>query len=274
MTRRLLSLVLLLLVLPTVWLSARSAHAADGALDSRLAAATEAFAKAGAADGIEARKSAYRRAAGLYDRALATGHRNGGLEYNVANAWFLAGDMGRAILHYRRALQLRPGDPQFEANLATARSRREDQIEAGSGRAVLETLFFWHGALSLPTKRGVGIAAYVLAFGLLGLLSLRPQLRSLRTVQISAFALLVIASALIVSAWVEAAHDADRQDAVLVADVMPLRKGDGFGYPPRFENPLHAGAEILVLEERGDWVRVALPDGKDGWLPITAIERI
>lgn len=250
------------------------ARGEDVTIEERLSTAAEAFARAGAAEGMDARKQAYRSAATQFEQVLAGGHRNGALEYNTGNAWFLAGDVGRAILHYRRALVLRPGDPQIEANLATARSRRLDEIEAGSGQAFLETVFFWHAALTLPTKRTAGLLAYLLAFGLFGWAAWRAAPESRRAIRVGGSVAMVLAVALVVSAWVEAAQSAAREDAVLLADEMPLRKGDGFGYPSRYENPLHAGAEFRVIEQRGDWARVALPDGKEGWVPLPSLERV
>src|SRR5262249_18396747 len=47
---------------------------------------------------------------------------SGNLYFNVGNAWFKAGDVGRAILDWERARRLVPGDPDLLANLGWARS--------------------------------------------------------------------------------------------------------------------------------------------------------
>lgn len=265
---------LLLLLLVVAMLPAGPAWSRDESTrhSAELSAAAESFAKAGAVDGTQARQDAYRAAARAFESVIAAGHVNGALEYNTANAWFLAGDVGPAILHYRRALRLRPGDPEIEANLATARSRRMDRIESASGDAVLDTVFFWHGRMSLPAKRRGGLVLYALGFALLALVAWRRS--SPRIVLIAGLGCLVIAAALLVSAGIESTDLVARQDAVVLADEMPLRKGDGYAYPPRYENPLHTGAEVRIVEERGGWVRVVLPNGNEGWLPVSAVERV
>jgi len=266
---------LMLVLLALAALAMPRALAADAEVETRLAAAAEAFAKAASVPDLETRRNAFRGAAGLFEEALASGHQNGALEYNTANAWFLAGDTGRSILHYRRALRLRAGDPQFEENLAAARARRCDQIEDAGGRAFLETVFFWHRGLTRRTKVRGGLAAWLAAFLLLLPWAWRRRndgrARLARRFAVVAF---VVALALGLSAAVESLDASGRAAAVVLVDEVELRKGDGFGYPARYENPLHAGAEVEVLEERGGWVRIELPDGKDGWVSADSVERI
>ncbi len=261
-------IVFALLALP------RPARAADGVVE-RVAAATEAFRNATVLEGTEERSLSYRRAAELYDAALDVGPQNGALEYNAGNAWFLAGDPGRAILHYRRALLVRPGDARVLANLDTARSRRRDRFEETSTRALTETLFFWHSGLSLGTKIPLALAAWALGFGLLALHAwLRPHRVGRPDLGRAGALLLVVALAIGISATVEMSARATRDAAVIVADEIALRTGDGTSYPERYENPVHAGAEVRLIEVRAGWVDIELPDGKRGWIPAESAERI
>ena len=50
-------------------------------------------------------------AAALYQALADAGAEDGTLYYNLGNACFKAGDLGRAILNYRRAQALLPRDP-------------------------------------------------------------------------------------------------------------------------------------------------------------------
>src|SRR5206468_976205 len=61
-------------------------------------------------------------AAAEYEKILAAGYESGNLYFNLGNAWFRAGDTGRAILEYERARRLLPRDPDTRANLGYARS--------------------------------------------------------------------------------------------------------------------------------------------------------
>ena len=252
----------------------RPARAADGVV-ARVASATAAFREATDLEGTEERAQAYRRAAELYDAALDVGPQNGALEYNAGNAWFLAGDSGRAILHYRRALLVRPGDARVVANLDTARSRRRDRFEETSARVLTETLFFWHSGLSLGTKIPIALAAWALGFGLLTLhVWLRPRRAGRQGLGRAGTLLLAVAFAIGISAAIELSARSARDTAVIVAEEVALRTGDGTSYPERYENPVHAGAEVRLIEVRAGWMDIELPDGKRGWIPAESAERI
>jgi tetratricopeptide (TPR) repeat protein len=65
---------------------------------------------------------AYEDAAREYQRLLESGIESGNLFFNLGNAYFKVGDVGRAILNYERAALFMPSDPDLAANLAYARS--------------------------------------------------------------------------------------------------------------------------------------------------------
>ena len=47
-----------------------------------------------------------------------------------------------------------------------------------------------------------------------------------------------------------------------------MRKGDGEGFAKSFVEPLHAGTEFELVEQRGRWYHVELADGRRCWVPI------
>src|SRR3982751_6726148 len=56
-----------------------------------------------------------------YQSLVQAGQWSAPLFYNLGNAYFRAGDFGRAILNYERAWALQPQHPESLANLAVAR---------------------------------------------------------------------------------------------------------------------------------------------------------
>ena len=53
---------------------------------------------------------------------------------------------------------------------------------------------------------------------------------------------------------------------VIVAEEVVVRKGNGESYTPQLPQPLHAGTEFIVLEERGSWLAIQLDNGISGWI--------
>ncbi len=213
----------------------------------------------------------YRRAALRYEQLLGElGVQSAKLHYNLANTYHQLEDIGRAILHYRRAERLDPNDANVRRNLDYARTRRQDRLERAGGGQALETLLFWHYEFSPAARVRLFAGAWVLFWG--GLL-----VRLWGKAWVPREALLglgLAACLLLVSMAYEAAAEGQAVAGVVVAPDTVARQGDGPGYEPSFEDPLHSGAEFEVLEERPDWLHVELPDGRRCWLAARDLELV
>ena len=73
------------------------------------------------------RQGDYFEAAARYENVLKQGIRNGFLYYNLGNAYFKAGEIGRSVLAYERALRLVPGDEDVRVNLRFVNAMKVDR---------------------------------------------------------------------------------------------------------------------------------------------------
>lgn len=218
--------------------------------------------------GTNEAQSLYHSALAGFESLVDGGVRNGRLFYNLANTYLRLGDVGRAILNYKRALKLMPGDVQVQRNLDFARKRCEVRIRKPASSAMVETLLFWHFGTSTAARSRIALAAYslfwLLALGSLFLPRRIPALSWLKVVTA------VLAIAVGTSAIWDIRPSAQRE-GVLISEDIVVRKGNGEYYDPQFEKPLPAGVEFQMLERRQDvdgrnWYRIQLSDGKDGWI--------
>ena len=60
----------------------------------------------------------YSKAIDAYEIILSSGQRNAALYYNLGNAYYKNGKIGKAVLNYERAKRLRPQDPAIRYNLS------------------------------------------------------------------------------------------------------------------------------------------------------------
>ena len=175
------------------------------------------------------------------------------------NAALGAQEIGRATLAYRRALHLDPDHHRARKNLAWLRDRAPAWVPRPPERGAIDSLFFWHHTLSVSQRFLLGAAAFAA-----GLLLLAPwsdrRAKLLRRLAVPA---LVIWFATTLSAFL--APDPSRNGVVL-SDGTVLRSADSLGASPALANPLPAGTELRVLENRGNWIRIALADGTRGWI--------
>lgn len=209
------------------------------------------------------RSEKIRQAATLYERIIAEkGIRNGHLYYNLGNCHFHLGQLGHAILSYRRAEKLIPNDADLKQNLQSARSRRTDAIQNSQVRSIYETLFFWHYRLSLGTKLLLFSVAFSMIWVLLlvKLLFVGAGLRWLLVLSLL-FAVGSGASAAVASFAAESV-----KSGVILGETTVPRKGPGESYAESFKKPLHEGTEFRVLERQGEWIRAELNNGIVCWL--------
>ena len=284
--------LLVTVLLPSLWTAGSAAAQSSPAIGPAawLPAAERHFAAgnelAGAGREAEAEQE-FRAALLRYEGAAeALGRSNGFLLYNIGNTYLRLGDVGRAILHYREAQRFIPADPNLRQSLRHARSLRRDRIGTDAAGSVLRLVFFWHHTWPLQLRMGLFLAAanllWLLALlralgAFLGTVAALPKSlarlgrhvrRSVATALVAAAGVIAVAAG--GSAAVELLVPVP-DTAVVLASEVTARRGDSDAYEPSFTTPLHAGTELLVLEERNDWLHVALADGRRAWLPAHAV---
>lgn len=203
-----------------------------------------------------------------FETLLDSGVRNAALEYNLGNAYFRAGDLGRSILHYLRARRLDPGHTRLNANLEYVRRQVEPLIPASAQRRLVERLMFWTNLVSLRQRFWMAVLGSTAGWALLAVVSRRRSGTLLGT----GCVLAGLGAANAASCVWQLHQEATSPPAVVVAGGQLLRTGRGEAYEPVLRETLGAGVEVRVLEHRGGWVEVRLANDVTGWLPESAIE--
>jgi len=243
-----------------------SAHAAMNRDDSLLlfSQANQTFSKANETKDPQQAAALYEKAILDYEKIIEEGGiKNAKLYYNLANAYILSNNIGKAILNYRKAQLLDNSDTDIYKNLNFARSKRPDKIAVSSQKKILERLFFWHYDFSTKTRfivGGISFAVFCIWLTIKLWLIRWPATKIVCTLS----ALLALAMIISVAAeYITAAHNLG---GVIIAESVIARQGDGNNYPQSFNEPLHAGVEFDVLEQRSGWLHIRLADGHDAWI--------
>ena len=205
----------------------------------------------------------YQKAILRFERIVREGNiQNGQLYYNIANSYFRLGDIGKAILNYKKAALYIPNDINLNQNLAHARQQRIDKIEEKPETQVLKTVLFWHYDFSTQIRSTLFILCFILFWAALSIKIFFPQKIPRWTMLCcAAISLLFFASLM-----VDALDDKHNTGVILAKEVM-ARKGDGENYQPSFKDPLHSGTEFRLIENRNLWYLIELHDGQQCWIP-------
>ncbi len=213
---------------------------------------------------LYARKD-YAGAVRAYQQALAAGP-NADAGYNLGNAWFKSGKIGKAIVAYRRAWYLEPRDADIAANLAFARGYRVDKVltlPSPLARGLDRALHF----LSVREAAWLAAACFALAALSLSLWILRRW-----TAFLAAAAVLAVLFGLCLGSQQAWLGEVSARPAVVVVPEVSAQSGPG----EEFKQILlvHDGTEVRVREARGGYLLVQLPGGSGGWVPKDAVEPV
>lgn len=206
----------------------------------------------------------------VWEKLADEGTVSGPLYFNLGNAYYRSGQVGKSILYYERARTLLPRDEDVVSNLDLARLAVADKIDA----PVKLVIWKWiDGVRDYVTLRelawllyGLGIlAAGSMAVWMVSAGSLRRFFKPVMTVLLSLF----IAAALWYS-W-RAALDA-RTWAIVMPERSVVYSGPDESSAELFV--LHEGTKVQTGETLGEWIRARLADGRQGWMRLPDIEEI
>ena len=179
--------------------------------------------------------------------------------FNLGNAHYRNGNLGKAILAYREAQRRAPRDPDIRANLGFAAQSAGIELPARKPPAALLLDF------SRAEWLGFGAICFWLLAGALAAWILWPRFRF-----VSRPAAAVLAALLLLALVGLALHrDLDRTPE----GVVMAREQKILSSPLETSTPLLAvpeGAIVRMLESRGTWVEVRT-DAARGWLPAAAL---
>jgi len=211
------------------------------------------------------------RAASLYEQLVnEKGVRNGYLYYNSANCYFHLGQVGKAILNYRRAEKLTPNYSDLKQNIKSALARRKDRIEKSQIRSIAQTLFFWHNLMSLRTK----ITLFSSLFSVIWILLLVKLFLRRPIVKWGVVVCIFVTVVFGVSAALDVYADRSVRFGVILSEATTPRKGPGESYAESFKEPLHEGTEFRLRDAQGEWFLVELDNGKLCWVISKHVELI
>ena len=214
----------------------------------------------------------YSEAIEIYESIRGSGVEDGVLYYNLGNAYFKAGRLGYAILSYRRALKLMPGDADVRANLAFA----EELVSSGLEPPPLPLFVRWIVDLYQTARPGFLAQALSFAFVVGGLsftiflLDRWPGLRTAAVVVLTASGVAALLSGASLIAKLRA--ESNRIEAIVVTENAYVRSGPLESSPRLAE--IHEGLEVRILGEREGFLQVSLANGLTGWVPREQVERI
>lgn len=221
----------------------------------------------------------YKQAVKYYLLAIGEGASNGHVYYNLGNAYYRLGKIGRAISAYRRAQKQLPRDADIAANLALARRKTIDQLKSDGEISIsgfVGRFFSWTTHLSVYEQK------LLLVFSFLTFVTvfIFETFFSNHFLQIARYLSLAFSFLFFVisTSFYRGVSDeirfkmpgSEKSFAVITEEKAKVYSGDGNTYQVVFV--LHDGAEVSLGEQRDGWVEVLLPSGRKGWVEVSNVD--
>jgi tetratricopeptide (TPR) repeat protein len=189
----------------------------------------------------------YAAAIRAYEKILDQGLASGPLYFNLGNAYFKSGKLGKAVVNYERAKRWMPRDNDLRANLNYAQGLVKYALPMQSSNISLDEL------------------SLILA-GLFLLLVILIFFRRRYTF------IVILLIFIFVAGLVARKVDLIGKEAVVCVESVSAR------FEPRQDATVHyslyEGAKISIVARDGNWVKVKRSDGQLGWMETSAVESI
>jgi tetratricopeptide (TPR) repeat protein len=213
----------------------------------------------------------YADAIAHFENAAKQGQVSASLYYNLGNAYYKTDEIGRAMLNYERARRLAPNDADIDFNLQVAQLRVVDKIAFPETDYLSKVFRSFKNMLTLPQWTLVAIILYVLLAALLIIRLLVKNTLSL----IARHAVLPVLIVLIVASFflgLRIHEDMTIKEAIILEKTVAVLSGPLADATEVFA--LHEGVKVRIMDRSGEYVRIRLSDGKDGWVAGRTLETI
>jgi len=187
--------------------------------------------------------------------------KNSKLFYNIGNTYYKLGEIGEAILWYRKAQMLAPRDVNIRDNLAFVRSLRIDSLEEKEVSRLLRTILFFH--YKIPHSIRVILFCIGAAAAWTAASYYLWKRKGLAVMLVSA----CIGMIFFISITVDSLLEKQSPGGVITVQEVTARKGDNETYESSFTEPLHEGVEFVLVDTRPGWYYIELPDSSRTWVP-------
>lgn len=212
----------------------------------------------------------YQNALNYYQMIEGEGLVSADLYYNIGNTYFKLEDNPHAILYYEKALKIDPAHKDALNNLSICNSLILDKIEVVPEFIIVTWIRQVKYLFSANVWAWLTVA---LVFVTALLLLLFKFGRSGRKVSF-VFACIVFFFAICTFAFsISAKSDAVKVDeAIVIAPVASIKSSPGDAGKSIFV--LHEGTKVSILDDLGEWRKIELSDGRQGWVLDNSIEEI
>lgn len=217
-------------------------------------------------------KEEYENAVQFFERALTTEYKSAACYINLGLAYHKSGDLGRTVLSFEKALRIDPGNATAKQNLMAARQLISTEIKASK---TFWLFGLWNFLCLSLTSRYWTIVFWIFLYAGISFFALRfliinewvRKKGNLLTIMLLTSAFLFLAAGS--NAY---NHEFNPKAGIIINQNTGIRTAPGLDGEDIMV--LSAGVKASLIEQSGDWTRLRLENGVQGWVPSRFFELI
>jgi tetratricopeptide (TPR) repeat protein len=231
------------------------------------------FAQNGFKEGNVLYQSAkYDLAIKAYESVLESNKESAELYFNLGNCYYKLNQPAPAIYNYEKALVLDPDNTGVLNNIKFVQKQTIDEIKVVPKVGFAKLLRDFTGIYTFETWAAiaVGFAFLFLLFFVSYYFSQTVLVK--RVFFLGMFVILVMILMSVASAFFEKSHYDNEKPAIVFADSANVKSEPQNASSTVFV--LHPGTKVYVLETLGNWKKIQLTDGTEGWIDSKTIKEV
>lgn len=216
---------------------------------------------------------------GQYESALGdwlqienAGEHSYKLYYNIGNAYYKLGSMGKAILYYEKALKLNPAGEDAKINLQIAKLQTLDKIETVPEFILTTWTKDIRNMMSSNSWAYVSLGLFAVVALLMLLFKFAPTTGGRKFSFVLACVVMLFAIFAVIFSVSLRVNANSEDEAVVMLPVSNVKSAPNATGNNLFI--LHEGSKVEILEEAGKWLRIEISDGRQGWIQKSDVEVI
>jgi tetratricopeptide (TPR) repeat protein len=214
----------------------------------------------------------YEEAAKAYESVLESNKESAELYFNLGNCYYKLHQIAPAIYNYEKALVLNPTDNDVLNNIKFAQKQTIDEIKVVPKVGFAKLLRDFTGIYPFETWAWITIGfAFMFLLFFMGYYFYQTVVIK-RIFFLGMFVILLLVVMSISAAFFEKSHFDNEKPAIVFAEVADVRSEPQNASSITFV--LHAGTKVYVDETLGNWKKIQLTDGTEGWINSGAIKEV
>jgi tetratricopeptide (TPR) repeat protein len=212
----------------------------------------------------------YKDAALLYERLISQGVTSGNIYYNLGNAYYKMGKIGKALLNYERAKKFIPDNEDLFANVSFMKSAL-DVEQPQETYSLYQKI--WRGIRGAVSVSAWFVISAVLFFSIclilgIGFMDYRFRAKS-HTIAGTLLFVFILSFVCFIDAY---SSGKNFKEGIIISREADVRYSPSYSGVVAFK--LVEGMKAQIIRKQDAWTHIRLNKEKSGWVESEAIEAV